>query len=114
MAMVSTLQIFMVGLVSCSMCGLCCFLMIAPFPKKTIFKKPLLFLVADNPSVSYYVRCFLIFGVSMSFLLFLFVPKIIAWKRVKPDETLRRPGAGLSVSAKRSFGGNAVSFCFSR
>lgn len=84
MAMASTLQLFVVGL-------------------------PLLFLVSDNPSVSYFVRCFLIFGVCMAFLMFLFVPKIIARARAEPG-ALHRSGPGLNFSVRRSIGGNAVSF----
>jgi 7 transmembrane sweet-taste receptor of 3 GCPR len=85
MAMASTLQLFVVGM-------------------------PLLFLVSDNPSVSYFVRCFLIFGVCMAFLMFLFIPKVLAWARTISGEEVNRSGPGLNVSMKKSFGGNAVRF----
>jgi 7 transmembrane sweet-taste receptor of 3 GCPR len=85
MAMASTLQLFVVGM-------------------------PLLFLVSDNPSVSYFVRCFLIFGVCMAFLMFLFIPKILAWARTKSGEVVNRSGPGLNVSMRQSFGGKAVRF----
>lgn len=87
MAMASTLQLFVVGV-------------------------PLLFLVTDNPSVSYFVRCFLIFGVCMAFLMFLFIPKILAWAHTKPGEIVNRSGGpGLNVSMRQSFGGKSVRFC---
>lgn len=73
---------------------------------------PLLFLLSDSPSVNYFVRTSIVFCVSMSFLLLLFVPKLMVWYK-KPNETIslteKTTTVGLSLTARKSFGGNAVS-----
>jgi hypothetical protein len=49
---------------------------------------PLLFLVDDNPSAYYFLRCSIVFVICMSILLLIFVPKIHTWHE-KTDA--RRP-----------------------
>jgi 7 transmembrane sweet-taste receptor of 3 GCPR len=84
MAMGLTLQIFLVG-------------------------TPLLFLVSDSPSANYFVKSSIVFCVSMSFLMFLFVPKLWVWYRKPAERISAQPTRNGLSCTKRSFGGNAVS-----
>ena len=71
MAMASILQILLVGV-------------------------PLLFLVSDNPTAEFFVRTAIVFVISMSILLLMFVPKLLAWYK---DPKARSNCAG-KTSAK--------------
>jgi hypothetical protein len=44
---------------------------------------PLLFLVDDNPTASYFIRSSIVFVICMSILLMMFVPKIYTWTKKK-------------------------------
>ena len=62
---------------------------------------PILFLVEDNPTARYFTMSTIVFILSMSILLWMYVPKIIAWRAQKNERSqqsqLSPPGLAFRV-----------------